>query len=53
MDEFKVNVDMRLNIVINEEKTNLWFRRTSKEIARFKLFFDSFEDDFLNLRVLT
>ena len=35
MDELKVNIDIRLNTIINEDQTNLWFVRTTKEIVKF------------------
>ena len=52
IDEFKVNIDLRMNTIINEEQNNVWFTRTIEEIVRVKLFFDSFKDEFLNLKVL-
>ena len=42
-----------MNTIINEEKNNLWFARNTKEIVKVRLFFDSFKDDFLNLRALS
>ena len=51
-DELKVNIDSRMNIVINNDQTNLWFARTTEEIVKIGLFFDSFKEEFLNLRVL-
>ena len=52
MDEPKVNIDIRLNLVINEEKTNMWSTRTTNEIVKVQLFFDSFKEQFKTLRTL-
>ena len=38
MDELKVNVDIRMNLVVNEEQTNMWFARTTKEIVKVQFF---------------
>ena len=48
----KSNMDSRINIVINDDQTNLWFAKTTEEIVTIGLFFNSFKDDFVNLRVL-
>ena len=48
----KANMDLRINIVINDDQNNLWFAKTTKEIVPIGLFFDSFKDKFFNLRVL-
>ena len=50
-DEFKVNVDIKMNLVVNEEKTNMWFARTTEKIIKVQLFFDSFKE-FKNLKTL-
>ena len=50
-DQLKANIDSRINIVINDDQTNLWFAKTSEEIVTIGLFFDSFKDEFVNLRV--
>ena len=42
MDELKVNVDIRMNLMVNKEKSNMWFARTTKEIVKVQLFFDYF-----------
>ena len=52
MDELKVNVDIRMNLVVNEEQTNMWFARTTQEIVKVQLFFDSFKEEFKTLRTL-
>ena len=49
----KDNMDLRMNTVINDDQTNLWFARTTKEIVTIGLFFNSFKDDFINLRVFS
>ena len=41
-----------MNTIINEDRTNLWFARTTKEIVIIGLLFDSFKEEFVNLRVL-
>ena len=51
-DTLKANMDLRINTVINSDQTNLWFANTTKEIVTNGLFFDSFKDEFVNLRVL-
>ena len=38
MDELKVNVDIRMHLVVNEEQTNMWFARTTKEIVKVQFF---------------
>ena len=48
----KDNMDLRINTVINDDQTNLWFAKTTEEIVTIGLFFDSFKDEFVNLRVL-
>ena len=48
----KANMDLRINTIINDDQTNLWFAKTTKEIVTICLFFDSFKDEFFNLRVL-
>ena len=48
----KSNMDSRINTVINDDQTNLWFARTTEEIVTISLFFNSFKDEFANLRVL-
>ena len=48
----KANMDLRINIVINSDQNNLWFSKTTKEIVTIGLFFDSFKDEFVNLRVV-
>ena len=53
MDELKVNIDIILNKIINEDQTNLWFAKTTKEIVKGGLLFDSFKEEFLNLRVFS
>ena len=50
MDEIKVNVDIRMNLMVNEEQANMWFARTTKEIVKVQLFFDSFKGECKNLR---
>ena len=45
-------MDLRINIVINDDQTNLWFAKTTEEIVTIGLFFNSFKDEFVNLRVL-
>ena len=45
-------MDLRINTIINDDQTNLWFAKTTKEIVTIGLFFDSFKDEFVNLRVL-
>ena len=45
-------MDSRINIVINDDQTNLWFAKTTKEIVTIGLFFNSFKNEFVNLRVL-
>ena len=52
-DELKVNIDSRMNTIINDDQTNLWFLKTTEEIVKISLFFDSFKEEFVNLRVLT
>ena len=52
MDELKVNIDFGMNTIINEDQTNLWFVRTIEEIVTISLLFDSFKEEFVNLRVL-
>ena len=52
MDQLKVNIDIKMNLVINEEQTNLWFARTIKEIVKVQIFFDSFKEEFKTLRTL-
>ena len=52
MDELKVNVDIRMNLVLNEEQSNIQFARTIEEIVKVQLFFDSFKGEFKNLRTL-
>ena len=52
MDELKVNVDIRINSMVNEEQSNIWFVRTAEEIVKFQLFFDSFKGEFKDLRTL-
>ena len=52
IDEFKVNIDLRNNTKINKEHNNVWFSRTTKEIVRVRILFDSFKDEFINLRAL-
>ena len=41
-DKLKVNVDVRMNLVVNEDHSNIWFVRTTEEIVRIQVFFDSF-----------
>ena len=53
MDELKVNIDIRLNTIINEDQTNFWFVRTTEKIIKVGLFFYSFKEEFLNLRVFS
>ena len=48
----KDNMDLRMNTIINDDQTNLWFAKTTEEIVTIGLFFNSFKDDFVNLRVL-
>ena len=48
----KDNMDSRINTVINDDQTNLWFAKTTEEIVTISLFFNSFKDEFVNLRVL-
>ena len=31
-DELKANIDSRINTIINDDQTNLWFTKTTKEI---------------------
>ena len=45
-------MDLRINTVINDDQTNLWFAKTTEEIVTIGLFFNSFKDEFVNLRVL-
>ena len=45
-------MDLRINTIINDDQTKLCFAKTTKEIVTIGLFFDSFKDDFVNLRVL-
>ena len=52
IDEFKENIDLMMNTIINKEYNNVWFARTTKEIVRVRIFFDSFKEEFINLRVL-
>ena len=52
MDELKVNVDIRMNLVVNEEKSNISFVRTTEEIVKVQIFFDSFKGEFKDLRTL-
>ena len=52
MDELKINIDFRMNTIINEDQTNLWFAETTKEIVIIGLLFDYFTEEFVNLRVL-
>ena len=52
IDELKINIDSRMNTIINDDQTNFWFSRTTKEIVIIGLFFDSFKEEFVNLRVL-
>ena len=52
MNELNVNIDFRMNTIINEDQTNLWFARTTEEIVTIGLFFNSFKEEFVNLRVL-
>ena len=52
MDELKVNVDITMNLVVNEEQSNIWFARTMEEIVKVQIFFDSFEGEFKDLRTL-
>ena len=49
----KSNMDLRINTVINDDQTNLWFAKTTEEIVTIGLFFNSFKDDFVILRVLS
>ena len=53
MDELNININSIMNTIINEDQTNLWFTRTTEEIVTIGLFFDSFKEEFVNLRVLT
>ena len=48
----KANMDLRINTIINDDQTNLWFAKITKEIVTIGLFFNSFKDEFVNLRVL-
>ena len=48
-----MNIQIRMNHVINEECNNIWFARTTKEIVRVQVFFDSFKSDFKDLRTMT
>ena len=52
IDELKVNIDSRMKTIINKDQTNLWFARAIEEIVTIGLFFDSFKEEFVNLRVL-
>ena len=50
--ELKVNIDVRMNLVVNEEKYNIWFARTTQEIIKFQIFFNSFKGEFRDLRTM-
>ena len=49
----KDNMDSKINTIINDDQTNLWFARNTKEIVTIGLLFNSFKNDFGNLRVLS
>ena len=53
VDTLKANIDLRINTIINSDQNNLWFAKTTEEIVAIGLFFDSFKDEFFNLRVLS
>ena len=48
-----MNIQMRMNHVINEECNNIWFARTTEEIVRVQIFFDSFKSEFEDLKTMT
>ena len=45
-----MNIHMRMTHVIYEEYNNFWFVRTTKEIVRVQIFFDSFKSEFKDLK---
>ena len=46
-------MDLKINTIINSDQTNLQFAKTIEEIVTICLFFDSFKDELVNLRVLS
>ena len=52
VDILKANMDLRINTVINNDQTKFWFAKTTEEIVTIGLFFNSFKDELVNLRVL-
>ena len=44
---------MRLNFIVNEENNNKWFAITTEEIVKAQMFFDSFINEFKELKRTT
>ena len=47
-----MNIQMRMNHVVNEDYNNILFAMTTKEIVKVQVFFDSFKNGFKDLRTM-
>ena len=48
----QTNINIRMNLIVNNEDNNIHFSIATKEITTVQLFFDSFLDEFKELKIV-